>query len=166
MGGLKSWAYKGRECADYIHIKPHEDEDRFSPPIDVRIRQPDRVAIIEYEHAMAREAIKAASLVTHTFKAFAPLFLIASLHDHDFGLPAIARRQNIEPIILRQPGAAPVHDKEVVKVPSIPMKLATSLRRDPMNFEALPDAWYSPVAALTFRDNLEVFKRAIAERMA
>ena len=166
VGGLKSWAYAKREESDFLHIKPHEDEDRFSPPIDARIRQPERVAIIEFEHAMAREAIKAASLITHSFEAHAPLCLIASAHDPQFSLPDLARREGLEPVTFRQASAAPVCDEEILKIPTVPRALAVTLRTRPDEFAELPDAWFSPVAALTFKENLEAFKKRISEKIS
>jgi hypothetical protein len=67
---------------------------------------------------------------------------------------------------LRQPGAIPARNEEVLKIPVIPRSLMNALRHKPDELAAIADSWFSPVAAMTFRDNLHAFGRRISARVA
>ena len=163
VGGLRSWAFNGRSQGDFTHIIPHHDEDRISPPLDARVKQPDRVAIIEYEPGMVRQALEGATLLTEHFGAHLALCLIGSSTNSTFGLPDVARRQNVEPIVFRQHGIAPNRDPRTLKIPTVPRALAERLRSAPADFAHIADAWHTPIAGLTFEKNLNEFGKRIAE---
>ena len=166
VGGLKSWAYTVRSEDDFLHVVPHHDEDRVSPPLDARMKQPDCVTIIEYEHGMPREALTAATLLTENFEAHVVLCLIGSRSDPGFRLPDIARREGIEPLVLTQHGLPDHRDQQILKIPTVPKQFAEKLRIAPHAFALIMDGWNIPIAALMFEKRLQDFGKRLAEWMA
>lgn len=167
VGGSKSWAYKDLGDDDFSHIRPYEDHDRFSPPLDKRMERPGRVAIIEYEQGMPREAIRAVNLLSREYASHAVLCLVASAEVEEFGAEKIAREQDVERLLLfREHNQVPESSGDYLQIPTVPRAIARQMRANPGSFNEYADAWLGPVSGMTFFKNLEAFERRIVERLS
>ena len=166
VGGLQSWAYGHLGQEDFCHIKPHENADRFSPPLDRRLEQSTRVAIIEYEQAMPGEAIKAVNLLTDRFGAHGVLCLVAAAQDDAFRLADTAQEHGVTRLLrFREHGLAPEPRSDVIRIPTVPLKVAKHLRTAPGDFSDYASGWLGPVAAMTFYDGLHSMGAQILEQL-
>lgn len=167
VGGSKSWAYKDLGNNDFSHIRPYEDCDRFSPPLDKRMEQPGRVAIIEYEQGMTREAIKAVNFLSRQYASHAVLCLVASAEVEEFGTAKIAREQDVERLLLfREHDQGPETSGDFLQIPTVPRVIAKQMRANPGSFNEYADAWLGPVSGMMFFESLDAFELRIVEQLA
>ena len=167
VGGMKSWAYRELAEDHFMHIKPGEEEDPIAGPLDRRLKQGERVAIIEYEQAMPVEAITTTNYISEKLDGYAMLFLIADKHDQNFKLLQTAMDMGGERVMgLRKYALMQRQNENLLQIPSVPSAIAAKLQSQPSSFAyALKGSEY-PIAMMTLRERLDAFVAKIARSMS
>jgi hypothetical protein len=170
VGGMKSWAYRDLPENHFVHIKPSEKEggreDVLADTLDHRLKHGERIAIIEYEQALASEAIHSANFIANELQGFSMLFLIADKNDLKFKLLEAATNVGCQHVVgLRKYGLAQPQDDPLLQIPSVPSAIATKLQTQPSSFAYQLRAPENPVAAMRFKARLDAFFEEIIRRM-
>ena len=167
VGGMSSWAYRELAEDHFIHVKPGEEEDPIAGPLDRRLKQGERIAIIEYEQALPREAIETTNYIADRLDGYAMLFLIADKHDQNFKLLQTAMDMGVGCVLgMRKYALMQCQNETLLQIPSVPSAIAAKLQSQPSSFAyALKGSEY-PVATMNFRERLDAFVAEIARSMS
>ena len=105
IGGNRARALKFVAETDRLHFSS-SDPERFGNAIDARIENASRVAIIECEQSVYREAIEAAAVLRgEPYNSAVYVLIIVSKVDHKMGLVKLANQYGItDPIVFAQHG--------------------------------------------------------------
>ena len=167
VGGMKSWAYRELPQDYFVHIKLREEEDPIAGPLDRRLNQGERIAIIEYEQALPVEAITTANYLTDKLDGYAMLFLIADKNDQNFKLLQTAMDMGVESVIgLRKHAFMQRQNETLLQIPSVPSAIAAKLQAQPSSFAHALRCGENPIAIMHFRERLDAFFAEIARSMS
>lgn len=168
VGGLRSWAYRHLEEQDFAHFKIHEEAQvagqLFTAPLDKRLEHYTRPSLLEYDQSLPLHAIDAVNLMNDQLGAHAVLCLVGAANDDAFRLADTARAHGVQRLLLfRERHASRNKRGDVIQIPTVPSKLAAHLRERPSDFGNDAAGWFAPVAAMTFRKNLQEMAASIME---
>lgn len=168
VGGLRSWAFEGLSDEDFCHFKTSdfEAEDWLSPPLDKRLEQPTRPAILEYPPEMPQQAVMAANMLSNELGGHAVLCVIGAAEDVNLKVAEAAANRGVRDILrFRTWRARDEHRSDVIQIPTVPAKFLRHLYQNPRDLGELIQKDLGLFATVTFYNKILAMGDRIKENM-
>ena len=166
VGGIKSAIFANLPAGQHIHFKS-DDPDRIAHAIDRRMEFPEKLALLEFEPVLFKQAVDEAVTLTEEFQASVGLFYIAARDEIAPKFRESAMRLGARQVVmLGQAALESEHRPDVIRIPSLPKELLEKLQSGSSDLATSLNALAGEFTKVRTAKKLEDFGQALAEAMA
>lgn len=166
VGGIRSAIFANLPAGKHIHFKSG-DPDRVAHAIDRRMEFPEKLALLDFEPVLFKQAIDAAVTLTEEFEASVGLFYIAARDEIAPKFRERAMSLGVRQVVMLGQVAIETENRpDVIRIPSLPKEVLEKLQRGSSDLTTLLNALTGEFTKVRTAKKLEDFAQALVEAMA